>query len=75
MKEAGSHHARVHLTKVRHADSHEAGKYSATLEELEASAHVPLDEQVTVQSEAPAQAPVSDGEVDRLAMLRVTGGA
>jgi hypothetical protein len=75
VKAAGKHHARVHLTKVRHGEDHQTGKYSATLDELEASAHVPVDEQTTVQPEAPAQAPVSEGAVDRNAMLRVTGGA
>jgi hypothetical protein len=67
--------ARVHLIKVSHAEHHEDGKYSATLAELEASAHVPLDEQVTEQPEAPAQAPLTEGAVERTAMLRVTGGA
>jgi hypothetical protein len=69
------HHARVHLTKVGHAEHHEGGKYSASLAELEASAHVPLDKQISEQPEAPAQAPLTQGEVERQAMLRVTGGA
>jgi hypothetical protein len=70
-----AHKARVHLTKVSHAEHHEDGKYSASLAELEASAQVPLDEQVTTQPEAPAQAPLTEGAVERNAMLRVTGGA
>ena len=69
------HQPRVHLAKAKHAEHHEAGKYSASLDELEASAHVPLDEQVTEQPEAPAQAPLTEGAVERNAMLRVTGGA
>lgn len=70
-----AHKARVHLVKAKHTDAHEAGKYSASLADLEASAHVPLDEQTTVQPEAPAQAPLTEGAVERTAMLRVTGGA
>ncbi|HEX4018396.1 MAG TPA: hypothetical protein VHX15_16790 [Frankiaceae bacterium] len=69
------HQPRVHLAKAKHAESHEAGKYSASLADLEASAHVPVDEQVAIQPETPAQAPLSDGEVERQSMLRVTGGA
>ena len=70
-----AHKARVHLTKARHAEGHEAGKYSASLADLEASAHVPVEDQVATQPEAPAQAPVSESAVERNAMLRVTGGA
>ena len=69
------HKARVHLTKVKHAEGHEDGKYSATLDQLEASAHVAVEDQVAIQPEAPAEAPVSEGAVERNAMLRVTGGA
>ncbi len=68
-------HARVHLKKTTHAEGQQTGKYSASLDELEASVHVPLDEQVTEQPEAPAQAPLTEGAVERNAMLRVTGGA
>jgi hypothetical protein len=70
---AGKHPARVHLKKVSPAEEHAAGKYGATLEELEASAHVPVDEQVATQPEAPGEAALSDAEVERQAMLRVTG--
>ena len=70
---AGKHEARVHLKKVRPA-AHAAGKYDATLDELEASAHVPVEEQVTTQPESPAAAPKSTEEAERQAMLRVTGG-
>jgi hypothetical protein len=70
---ASSGRSRVHLKKVRPAEAHEAGKYAATLSELEASAHVPVDEQVTIQPAAPAEAALSDAEVERQAMLRVTG--
>jgi len=45
----GKHSARVHLKKVNPADAHEAGKYAGTLDALEASAHVPVDEQVAIQ--------------------------
>ncbi len=75
----GKHPDRVHLKKVRPAEAHEAGKtdaslkYNATLDELEASAHVPVDEQVSTQPEAPGDAALSEGEVARQAMLRVTG--
>ena len=70
-----AHKARVHLAKTSHAEHHEGGKYSASLDELEASAHVPVEDQVAIQPEAPAEAPVSEGAVERNAMLRVTGGA
>jgi hypothetical protein len=69
---AGKHQTRVHLKKVRPA-AHQAGKYDASLDELEASAHVPVDEQVTTQAEAPGEAALSSAEVERQAMLRVTG--
>ncbi|HEX4427966.1 MAG TPA: hypothetical protein VHZ96_01720 [Frankiaceae bacterium] len=69
------HEARVHLAKAKRVEHHEDGKYSASLADLEASAHVPLDEQITEQPEAPAQAPLTEGAVERNAMLRVTGGA
>jgi hypothetical protein len=76
MKEAGSrHHARVHLTKVSHAEGRDGGKYAATLDELEASAHVPVEEQIATQPAAPAEAPLTEGAVERQAMLRVTGPA
>jgi hypothetical protein len=71
-----AHKARVHLVKAKHAEGgQQDGKYSASLADLEASAHVPVDEQTTVQPEAPAQAPLTEGAVERNAMLRVTGGA
>lgn len=70
---SGKHSARVHLKKVHPAEAHEAGKYDATLDELEASAHVPVDEQVAIQPETPTQAPLSEEEVARQSMLRVTG--
>jgi hypothetical protein len=69
----GKHPDRVHLKKVRPVEAHEAGKYDATLDELEASAHVPVDEQVSTQPEAPGEAALSSAEVERQAMLRVTG--
>ncbi len=69
---AGKHQARVHLKKVRPA-AHGAGKYDATLDELEASAHVPVDQQVSTQPQDPAASPISAGEAERQAMLRVTG--
>jgi hypothetical protein len=75
VKAAGKHPVRVHLTKVRHEADHQAGKYSATLDELEASAHVAVEDQVAIQPEAPAEAPIPEGAVERNAMLRVTGGA
>ena len=49
------------------------GKYSETLAELEASAHVPIKDQVAEQPEPPALAPLSDGEVDRQTLLRIAG--
>ena len=48
-------------------------KYTETLAALEASAHVPIEDQVAEQPEPPAQAPLSDGEVDRLIFLRTAG--
>jgi hypothetical protein len=56
------------------SDQRRKGKYSATLAELEASARVPVEEQVAEQPEPPAQAPLSQGEVDRQTLLRITGG-
>ncbi len=75
----GKHPDRVHLKRVRPADAHETGKtdaalkFGASLDELEASAHVPIDDQVATQPETPAQAPISEDEVARQSMLRVTG--
>jgi hypothetical protein len=69
------HQARVHLTKSPPADAHQGGKYAASLSDLEASAHVAVEDQVAIQPEAPAEAPLTEGAVERNAMLRVTGGA
>ena len=55
-------------------DKRREGKYSATLAELEASAHVPVQDQVAEQPEPPTQAPLSQEEVDRQTLLRIAGG-
>jgi hypothetical protein len=48
-------------------------KYTETLEELEASAHVKVEDQVAEQPEPPAPAPLSDAEVARQEFLRIAG--
>ncbi len=48
-------------------------KYSESLAELEDSVRVPLEKQVTEQPEPPAEAPLSQTEVERQAFLRVAG--
>ena len=50
-----------------------SGKYSASLEDLEASARVRIEDQVIELPEPPSQAPLSDGEVDRQTFLRIAG--
>jgi hypothetical protein len=52
---------------------HPTGKYSVTLDALEASAHVPVDDQVAEQPEAPAADAVSAQEVERQVFLRIAG--
>jgi hypothetical protein len=47
-------------------------KYEVSLDALEKSAHVPVDEQVTEQAEPPAPAPIADEELDRQRLLGVT---
>jgi hypothetical protein len=54
-------------------DKRKPGKYSATLEELEASAHVKTEDQVAEQPEPPAPAPLSEAEVARQEFLRIAG--
>ena len=49
------------------------GRYAMTLAELEATAHVPLDEQVEGQPEPPPEGPISAQELDRLRLLGITG--
>jgi hypothetical protein len=49
-----------------------AGKYDIGLDELEKSAHVPVDEQVTEQPEPPAPGPMSEEELDRQRLLGLT---
>lgn len=49
------------------------GKYSMTLADLERSAHVPADQQVTEQSEPPPPGPLPPEELDRQRLLGITG--
>jgi hypothetical protein len=55
------------------SDQPPKGKYSASLADLEASARVPVEDQVAEQPEPPAQALLSEGEVDRQTLLRIAG--
>ena len=48
-------------------------RYAGSLADLEASAQVPLEQQVTAQAEAPAEAPISAEELDRQRLLGITG--
>jgi hypothetical protein len=48
-------------------------RYAGSLADLEASAHVPLEQQMTEQSEPPAEAPISAEELDRQRLLGITG--
>ena len=48
-------------------------RYAGSLADLEASSHVPLEQQVTEQAEAPAEAPISAEELDRQRLLGITG--
>ena len=47
-------------------------RYDVSLDDLERSAHVPVDEQITEQPEPPAPGPLSDEELDRQRLLGVT---
>jgi len=55
------------------AMEHQTGKYSVTLAELEGSAHVPVDQQVSEQAEPPPPAPIAPEELDRQRLLGITG--
>lgn len=48
-------------------------KYARTLDELEASVRVKLEDQTAEQPEPPSEAPLTQTEVDRQAFLRVAG--
>jgi hypothetical protein len=48
-------------------------RYAGSLADLEASAHVPLEQQVTELAEAPAEAPISAEDLDRQRLLGITG--
>ena len=50
-----------------------SGRYSVSLAELEKTAHVPVDEQVTTQPEPPAPPPMAAEDFDRVRLLGVTG--
>ncbi len=50
-----------------------SAKYGASLEDLEASARVRVEDQVIEVPEPPSQNPLSDGEVDRQTFLRIAG--
>lgn len=51
----------------------EQSKCSTTLGDLERSARVFIDQQVTVQAEAPAEAPIAPEDLDRQRLLGITG--
>lgn len=48
-------------------------RYAQSLAELERSAHVPLDEQVSEQAEPPPRSPLAPEELDRQRLLGITG--
>ena len=47
--------------------------YRVSLGELEASAHVPAEEQVSELAEAPGESPVTEAEANRMRLLGVVG--
>jgi hypothetical protein len=47
--------------------------YAVPLADLEHDAHVPTEHQVTEQGEPPAPSPLSEGELDRIRLLGITG--
>ncbi len=49
------------------------GRFAGSLADLEASAHVPADAQVTELGGPPAEAPISAEELDRQRLLGITG--
>lgn len=53
--------------------SSRARPYAVPLAELESSAHVPLDQQVQAQPEAPAEPPIAPEDLDRARLLGPTG--
>lgn len=50
----------------------ERSRYAIPLAELERSAHVPVEEQVTEQAEPPASAPIAAEDLDRQTLLGIT---
>jgi hypothetical protein len=48
-------------------------RYGGSLADLEATVHVPVEAQVTVQAEPPAEPPISAEELDRQRLLGITG--
>ncbi|MDT7573228.1 MAG: hypothetical protein QOE05_3402 [Actinomycetota bacterium] len=47
-------------------------KYDVSIADLEKSAHVPVDEQVTEQAEPPPPGPLSPEELDRQRLLGIS---
>jgi hypothetical protein len=48
-------------------------KYAMKLADLEKSAHVPVEEQVTEQAEPPPPSPLEPEELDRQRLLGISG--
>ena len=48
-------------------------RYDVPLADLERSAHVPVEDQVTEQAEPPAPMPIAEEELDRQRLLGITG--
>ena len=48
-------------------------KYDVPLSDLERSAHVPVEDQVTEQGEPPPPMPLAAEELDRQRLLGITG--
>lgn len=48
-------------------------RYAVSLDELERTAHVPVEDQIESQPEPPAPGPLAPEELDRLRLLGITG--
>lgn len=63
---------------AQHADAktmarQQPSRFATSLEALEASAHIPVDQQTTDIGEAPNDPPVDRAELNRLKLLGIVG--
>jgi len=56
-------------------DETRANKYSTSIDDLERSVHVPVDQQISEQADAPADAPITAYELERQRLLGITGAS